>query len=116
MKKLTYMQIKNAKIKEQSYTLIDSENLSIKINPNGKKHFIKNGIDIGTFGDMTLKQAREFTVEELEPEINIDQVIDVVCCIHKNLASLSNIVFLLIQRLNISADDLIKIAEKSKKH
>ena len=66
---LTITQVKNLKPKDKPYFVSDSDNLLLKIMPNGNKFFIyefrnkltnkRQRITIGKLGDISLSEARE---------------------------------------------------------
>ena len=66
---LTITQVKNLKPRDKPYFVSDSDNLLLKIMPNGSKFFIyefrnkltnkRQRITIGKLGDITLAEARE---------------------------------------------------------
>lgn len=70
---LTDSKIKNAKTDDKEYTLADGNGLSLLVRTNGNKYFIfrylspttlkRNRMSLGQYPNMTLKQAREKTLE-----------------------------------------------------
>ena len=78
---LTELQIKRAKPRAQEYALSDSRGLLLEVHPNGKKFWVirlwignkELRRHIGTFPEMSLKQARIMAASErfTQPEDKI---------------------------------------------